>query len=452
MRRTCMAYLEEWLHESRRKPLVIRGARQVGKTWAVRHLAEVSGMQLIEINFERRPEYANLFDTNDPHIIIRKIETKLGVSIDIKKTILFLDEIQEKPELFAKLRWFYEDIPELAVITAGSLLEFFFGTHKLHMPVGRVSFMYLEPLSFIEFLQAKKANKLVELIQSFTWKENIDTIFHNKLMGLFKEYLYIGGLPAAVANWTELNSLAKVKDTHLDLLNSYRADFNKYEGKSLASTLNDTLDAIPLFLGKKFVYSQVESTSTPIKIKEALNQLCQARISHKVRCSAANGVPLGGEVNHKFLKAILLDVGLCSAILDLNFNTLADIEEIDMINKGGIAEQVTGQLLRTSNRFNVEPGLYYWIRHEKGSDAEIDYVIQHHHEVVPIEVKAGSTGTLKSLHLFMKQKNLSKAVRVYSGLPGITDVNVKDNQGSEIKYQLRSMPFYLISEIHRLLE
>jgi predicted AAA+ superfamily ATPase len=174
-------------------------------------------------------------------------------------------------------------------------------------------------------------------------------------------------------------------------------------------------------------------------------------VSHKVKCTAANGIPLGAEINSKILKVILLDVGLCSALLDLRLSDLEDTDELDLFNKGGIAEQVTGQLLRTTGPFNVEPALYYWVRNEPGSDAEIDYVWQHATDLVPIEVKAGSTGSLKSLHLFMKLKALSTAVRIYSGQPRVDEVHVKDNQGSNVSYQLRSLPFYLISEIPRLL-
>lgn len=452
MHRTCMTFLKDWLQSSRRKPLVIRGARQVGKTWVVRNLAQITGRQLVEINFEKSPELAALFEPNDPRAIIRRIEEVLGVSIDPANTLLFLDEIQAKPELFAKLRWFYEDMPELPVVAAGSLLEFVLGTHLVRMPVGRISFMYLEPMSFIEFLQALKKDKLVERIQTYVWGDELSAVVHNELNRLFKEYVFIGGLPEAVLNWVQDKSLTKVKDVHRDLLGTYRRDFDKYPGSNLVNTLNEVIGAIPSFLGKKFVYSHIDSTSSQVKIKEALNELTLARIAHKVECSAANGVPLAAEINHKYLKVIFLDVGLCSAILKLQLSTLEDIAELDMINKGGIAEQVTGQLLRASEHCNDEPALYYWVRTERGSDAEMDYVIQHHHTVVPLEVKAGATGTLKSLHLFMRIKKLSVAVRVYSGLPSITMVNVKDNESNEVKYQLRSIPFYLISELQRLLD
>lgn len=453
MDRTCMEFLKKWLVSPRRKPLVIRGARQVGKTWIVRYLAESQKLKLVEFNFEKNPSYAGLFESNNPHEILERIEERFSQKIDPSTSLLFLDEIQTKPELFQKLRWFYEDMPELPLIATGSLLEFMLGSHDMSVPVGRVSYAYLEPLSFIEFLQAQKKSQMVDLIKTYTWDRKINDVTHEELMRLFKEYVFIGGLPEAVASWVEQRSLDTIRDVHRDLLGSYRADFSKYGGKIAPEILNEVIDAIPHFLGKKFVYSHVDAAADSRKIKEAFNLLCLARVGHKVKCTAANGVPLGAEINTKTLKAILLDVGLCSAALDLRLKALEDIEELDMVNKGGIAEQAAGQLLRTIDPCNVEPALYYWVRHEAGSDAEIDYVIQHSNQLVPIEVKAGSTGTLKSLHLFMKLKGLKTAFRIYSGLPRRDDMSIKDpGAEQEIAYRLSSIPFYLISEIHRLIE
>ncbi len=446
-----MAFLKEWLIAPTRKPLIIRGARQVGKTWAVRHLAELEGLKLVEFNFERNPEYADLFESNDPKEIIRRIEQRFAVRVDPGKTLLFLDEIQAKPELIEKLRWFYEEMPQLAVIAAGSLLEFVLGVHALKMPVGRVSFAYLEPLSFIEFLQAQHKDQLVDLIKSYTWNEEINKVVHAELMRLFKEYVYVGGLPGAVSEWIEGGSLAKTNEMHNDLLGSYRADFSKYSGRVSPDILNEVIDTIPLSLAKKFIYSHVQTDASLVQVKAAVQLLTRARVASAVKATAANGIPLGAEVNEKFNKMILLDVGLCSALLGLQLGQLEDTDELDLVNKGGIAEQVVGQLLRTIEPWYIEPALYYWTRIERGAEAEIDYVIQHGTTVVPIEVKAGSSGKLKSLHFFMQIKGLSTAVRFCSGLPQITQVSVKDTQSSEINYELRSMPFYLISELHRLL-
>ncbi len=452
MRRRYTDYLKTWFHDSSRKPLLLRGARQVGKTWLARNLAESEGLLLVEFNFERSPELITLFDSNNPHQILKRIEQQFSITIDPQKTLLFLDEVQAKPELIAKLRWFYEDMPELAIIAAGSLLEFVLGVAPISMPVGRISFGYVEPLSFIEFLQAQNKDPMVELIQTYEWSQEIPAILHDELMKLFKEYVFIGGLPAAVASWSTVRSIEKIKEVHNDLLGTYRADFSKYSARLSPEVLNDVIDAIPLSLAHKFVYSHVETDASLPKIKTALNLLNRARIAHKVKCTAANGIPLGAEVNNKYLKVILLDVGLCSSLLGLKLFALEDIEELTLINKGGIAEQAAGQLLRTINPFYMEPSLYYWTRTEKGAEAEVDYIIQYGGKVMPVEVKSGSSGALRSLHYFMQLKKLKTAVRISSGQAQITDVAVQDAHGNEITYELRSFPFYLISEIHRLLD
>lgn len=180
--------------------------------------------------------------------------------------------------------------------------------------------------------------------------------------------------------------------------------------------------------------------------------LCKARVCHRVSASAATGVPLAAQIQDKYFKAILLDVGLCSAALGLSYDQLITTEEIDLINTGGIAEQVVGQLLRTIYPYYIEPRLYYWDREKRGSQAELDYVIQHGSKVIPIEVKAGSTGSLKSLHLFMGLREFPIAIRVNSAVPTQTNVPIKDQQGNPINYKLLSFPFYLLSETHRLIE
>lgn len=450
MRRTFIAPLEEWLISKDRKPLVIRGARQVGKTWLVRELAAISTKKLIEFNFEKTPGLVSLFKSNDPHEIVRKIEERFSIKIEPSNSILFLDEIQSQPELLAKLRWFYEDMPELPVIAAGSLLELILGTHSFSMPVGRISFLYLEPLTFIEFLLALEKDRLVDVIKNFKWGNEINEAVHEELMRLFKHYVYIGGLPSAVENWINNYSLEKINAIHQDLMGSYRADFGKYNVKVSDKTLNTILDAIPRLLGDKVVFSKLDLTVSIEKNKEGFNLLSQARIIHKVQATAANGMPLQAEINPKFMKALLLDVGLCSTELGLTLDSLEDLEELIMVNKGAIAEQVTGQLLRTLQPWYIAPSLYYWVRLQQGSDAEVDYVIQHKGKIIPIEVKAGSEGTLRSLHQFMKLKKLSHAVRVYSGIPLINNIGVKDKDGTAIKYELWSVPFYLISELPKL--
>ncbi len=454
MERTCLKYLREWLYLEDRLPLVVRGARQVGKTWIVSHLAKIEKKTLIEVNLEKKPELASSFSSNEPDIILRNLSLALQMDqpIDPATSILFIDEIQAAPEVFAKLRWFAEDMPDLPVIAAGSLLEFVLGNYQMSMPVGRITFMYLEPLSFEEFLLAKGRPELLRGIKEFEWRYGIDNLSHTRYIKLFKEYLIVGGMPAAVANWVRKDSLQEVSRIHEGVMKTYKADFSKYSGRISSRLLGEVIERVPLDLGEKFVFKRVSEQDRTPTIKTALGLLCKARVCHKVQAVSANGIPLKAETFEKFMKVIFLDVGLCSAALELSLVDIQDLEELILINSGGIAEQVVGQLLRTFFPFYKEPELYYWLNLQKGASAEIDYVIQHGRTVVPIEVKAGITGTLRSLHRFMFLKDLSLAVRINSGLPLISEINTKDRDGNVIKYQLRSLPFYLLSELPRLLD
>lgn len=436
---------------TQRMPLIMRGARQVGKTWLVRQLAKETGRRLIEINLEQNPEHANLFSTNDANKIINNIETIFNIAIKPDDCILFFDEIQAMPELIAKLRWFKEEMQALPVIAAGSLLEFVLANHTFSMPVGRIQYMHIEPLSFEEFLLAAKHEKLVTFLNEFSWKTEIPSVIHNKLMQLFSEYIIIGGLPAAISSWTEEHSLNRINQIHTDLLATYRDDFAKYAGKLAIQNLNDVLMATPKLLGKKFKYTQVNPETQSAAIKKALELLCKARICHKVYSTAANGLPLAAESKDKVFKVILLDVGLASAALGLRLHQIDQANKIDLINQGGISEQVVGQLLRTIDAYYVEPELYYWTREGINSNAELDYIIQHRNGIIPIEVKSGKSGALKSLHLFMAEKENRIGVRINSHLPEKIKVDMKTQTGMTAKYILQSIPIYLTEQLHRLL-
>lgn len=451
MKRTHMMFLIDWLGLSDRKPLVIRGARQVGKTWLVRHFAQSQKRHLIEINFEKKPQLGSLFASNDPREILLNLSSVLNETVDPEHCLLFLDEIQAAPELLAKLRWFAEDLPVLPVIAAGSLLEFTLEKHSFSMPVGRISYMHLEPLSFEEFLLASDQQALMGYLKSFQWETEIPVAIHEKLMNFFKQYLIVGGMPAAVFSWTNKKSLQDVNRVHHDLMATYRDDMAKYRGRLPIERLEEVMGAVPKHLGEKFVYAKVNAAVSTGSVKQALDLLCKARICHRISGCTANGVPLGAEIQEKYNKAIFLDVGLSSAALGLTLDQLSLIEEVILINRGEIAEQVVGQLLRTIEPAYIEPTLYYWQRDEKGAASEVDYILQHRNFVIPVEVKAGSTGSLKSLHLFMGLKHLSLAIRINSDLPSVTSIAVKDHQGTPIAYTLLSLPFYLLGQLQRLL-
>lgn len=451
MKRSSLIFLQDWLNSPSRKPLVIRGPRQVGKTWITRYFAKNQDLNLLEINFEKNPQLISLFSINDARKTLLNLEAYFNQVIEPKKSLLFLDEVQSAPDILSKLRWFAEELPELPVIAAGSLLEFVIAQHTFSMPVGRIHYMHLEPLSFEEFLHAKDNKGLLNYISSYELGQEIPQAIHEELISNFKEYIIIGGMPAAVSSWIQQRSLFEINKIHYDLLATYRDDFAKYRGRLPIERLDEVMMSVPKFLGEKFVYSRVNPTIQTSAIKTALDLLCKARISHRVTSCAANGIPLQAELNDKFFKMIFLDVGLCSAALGLTLDQVFSLQDIFLINNGAIAEQVVGQLLRTIAPYYSEPMLTYWHREEKGSNAEVDYVIQHGNKVIPIEVKAGSTGSLKSLHLFMGQKGFSNALRVNSDFPSAVQVETKNKQSMSIQYKLISLPFYLVGQTHRLL-
>jgi predicted AAA+ superfamily ATPase len=444
MHRYALQYLEEkWFVDPSRKPLLLRGARQVGKTWLARVFAKQKELTLVELNFERNPELKNLFESNDPRVVLRNIESYMGISIKLDKSLLFLDEIQDAPEVLSKLRWFYEEIPELPVIAAGSLLEFVLSDHSFSMPVGRISYLYVEPLSFEEFLLALEEDQLLNYIKTIELPFNIPDAIHQKLRGLFNLYCFVGGMPACVVKWIETKTFLDIAPIQEDLIATYRDDFYKYKGRLDVSRLLSVLSSIPNQLGQKFMYSRTGSDMQANVAKQILRLFNKAKITHTVKLSSANTVPLSSEIKDKAFKQIFLDVGLVNRMLSKPFqhsiqNTTKD---------GGISEQVVGQMLRTLFPVYKEPALYYWLREEQGASSEIDYLIEHNGEVVPVEVKSGSTGSLKSLHYFMYHKQKKLAVRINDDLPSITEVDVRLPTQESVSYTLLSIPFYLTSQI-----
>ena len=416
----------------------------------MREFAKLHNKQLIELNFEKNPHHQTFFESNDPKTTLLLLGASLNIVIDPQKVVLFLDEIQAVPVLLSKLRWFAEEMPELPVLTAGSLLEFVLDEHEFSMPVGRITYLHLGPLTFEEFLEAYGQKQLVNYLKQFSWEQLIPLALHEQLMNLFKEYLVIGGMPAAVYSWVNEKSLEQVNQIHHDLLASYRDDFSKYAGKLPLSRLEEMLIAIPKMLGEKMVFSRVNKDEPSVALKSALKLLCQARIARKTFNTAGNGVPLAAEINEKFFKVIFLDVGLVSAMLNVRLDKVYQIADINFINSGGLSEQVVGQLLSSLEPYYISPALYYWVREKKNASAEIDYLLTQGTNILPIEVKSGSTGSLKSLHLFMELKKLPHALRINADVPSQVLVQTKTHQ-EQIQYRLYSLPFYLTEQIHRLL-
>lgn len=449
MFRDASEYLLKWKNRKKHKPLVIRGARQVGKSYLVSMFAAGNFPDFIEVNFEKHPEMTSLFQ-GDVERSIRLLELKFNRKIDFKNTLIFLDEIQAAPEVFAKLRYFYEDIPNLHIIAAGSLLEFLLEKHTFSMPVGRIEYLHLGPMTFEEFLVANGNSMLVDFIHDFSFQEDVPDSVHADLCALYKTYLIVGGMPEAVSAFVNTKSYHEVEVIKESILQTYEDDFNKYGLRVDSQRLLNVFNKLPHLVGQKFKYVNVDKNDRAKNIADALHLLELAKIVFSVKHSACNGIPLGAQVNDKKFKVLFLDIGLMTSACGLNMLDIETTENIMMVNSGGLCEQFVGQHLLYMNEYYKKPDLYYWVREKKSSSAEVDYVISQGTVIIPVEVKAGKTGRLKSLHQFIKEKGADLAFRINLDKPSILEESSTVYGGEIIKYRLISIPFYLVGQMRRL--
>ena len=458
MKRTALSALKTWLHQKSRKPLVIRGARQVGKTELVRIFADQEGLDLIEINLERHLELTKLFAGLDIPGILLELEGLTGKKAVPGKSLLFLDEIQAIPEAIAALRYFYEDRPDLAVVAAGSLLEFALSQHSFSMPVGRIEYLHLGPMTFGEFLEETDSYS-AEWINNldFDWHKqqndqhsgrlDIPASIHERLLKRQKEYLFVGGMPEAVSGFKDSHDFHAVSRIHNTLIETYIDDFAKYAGRTDLTRLQNVFRALPHQGGKKVVYARFSREDTSVQIKNALELLLKARIVTKVIHTHGNGIPLMAEMDERVFKLIFLDVGLLNRMVGLPPHTLQGMDEVSLINAGTLAEQFVGQNLLQDKELRSPLYLNYWQSMGKTENAEVDYLLQIDADLYPLEIKAGKTGSLKSLHQFMLEKGGTLAVRMDLNPPSIQKVRVKGPSKEEIVYDLLSLPLYLVSRL-----
>lgn len=397
--------LVRWTKAPQRKPLILRGARQVGKTECVHHLSETTFKSFVEVNFERQRDYRKVFSLNfNVERVISELSALTGKEINPGETLLFFDEIQECPEAITCLRYFYEEMPELHVIAAGSLLEFVL--EKISVPVGRVTYDYLYPLSFAEFLGAMEGENWRTYLPVLdeTLQSPPSQAITSKLHTVLKNYFLVGGLPAAVRMFKETSSYldtAKVLD---DLMLSFNADVQKYlkGDKQITSALR-ILTRVMKFVGKQVKYTELGDGDDIKRTKNALLALEQAGLVHLIR-STQPGFPLGAEASDKHFKLVFVDIGLGQRILGTPAQEVLQSTNLMGNYEGKLAEQFVGQQLISA--FAQKSGVYCWIRGEKGSEAEVDYLITNSTGVVPIEVKSGKSGTLKSLRMLMEKCGL----------------------------------------------
>lgn len=441
--------LEGWKNNPNHKPLLLRGARQVGKSRSVRNLGS-KFKNFIEVNFEKRPELKELFVRNHD---VRQIAAELGKIFNTPvipgETLVFLDEIQDCDAALNSLWFFKEDYQELHVIAAGSLLEFALKRLKSY-GVGRIRSLFMYPLSFDEFLIALDKKQWVDAIHEASPDAPLNDIIHTELIKIFRIFMIIGGMPASVRAWIEtqdyLESAAELKD----IQQSYYDDFVKYESKIDPQLLKNTLDAVVVQTGKKFVFSHVMGGYRPEEVRKALSMLTDAGLIKPIKHTAANGIPLGAEINDKFIKYQFLDSGLLLQILDLNFGGISQVTSdiltssaTDLVNKGGLAELIAGWEMVKSANASSRPELYYWENLSRGSTAEVDFVITHAMNILPIEVKSGTSGKMKSLRLFIERKNLQKGIR--SSLENFGILSYESENKSQI--QISIIPIYAIGQL-----
>lgn len=398
MKRVIDWHLMAWKTASRRKPLLLKGARQIGKTYAVRELGR-HFESMVELNFELLPEARTIFEKDlNPERIIWELGLLFKTEIIPGNTLLFLDEIQVAPKAILALRYFYELMPSLHVIAAGSLIDF--ALEKVGMPVGRVTILYLYPLSFMEFLSAT-GNK--EWIKAILEKKFFSEMLHHQILDLLITYLAIGGMPEAVRAWIETKDPKVVYEAQKSLTETYRQDFPKYAKQHELPYLDILFNQIPHFIGKQIKYSAFHGEYQKRELAPCLSLLVHANVVHQVIHTAANGIPLGAEVNLERFKTLLLDVGLAQSILGLDFASWLLNPDKEIVNRGVIVENFVGQELLAYDTPKSKGNLYFWKRESKGALSEIDYVYDMGSQVVPIEVKSGAGSTLRSMHQFLEE-------------------------------------------------
>jgi len=401
-----MKYLDAWKDKTSRKPLIIRGARQVGKTWLIKEFAKRRYSQIAYVNFESSGFLKNLFqDDFDINRIISAIQIETGIRISAENTLIILDEIQEAEGGITSLKYFCENAPEYHIIAAGSLLGV--SLHKnTSFPVGKVEFLDLYPLSFSEFLLAMGKDDLLGLIETSDWK--LIRNFKTKYINLLKQYYYIGGMPEPVLSYINSGDYNEVRQVQNRILSSYEQDFSKHAPFDIVPRIRMLWNSIPSQLAKenrKFIYSAVKKGARAKDFELALSWLIDCGLIHKVSRISKPGLPLKAYEDLGAFKIFIVDVGLLSAMGNIDVKTLLEGNVIFEEFKGALTEQYVLQQLKALPDISV----YYWSA-EKAM-AEVDFVIQISGSVFPIEVKAEENLQAKSLKSFHQKHPHLKAIR-----------------------------------------
>ncbi|NGX51132.1 MAG: hypothetical protein K1060chlam2_00990 [Chlamydiae bacterium] len=428
MERDIYQLLEKWKRSNRRKPLVLNGARQVGKTYSLRQFGRTSYEKIAYLNFEREEKIAQYFeDTLDPKQLIKILSIHAEVEIEPHRTLLILDEIQECPKALNSLKYFCEEANEYHVVAAGSLLGVKIAKEK-GFPVGKVNFLHMYPLTFFEFLSALGHEKTRRFLEEYHSYEPIPIPMHDKLLQILKLYFFIGGMPEAVAEYAKSESLNVVREVQLEILDAYERDFAKHVPPKELMKLSAVWKQVHRQLAKenkKFIFAAIRKSARGREYEEAIQWLLDAGLIHKSYLVNSPKFPLSAYANNNIFKIFLADVGLLGAQSNLSPQIIIDGDILFTEFKGALTENYVAQeLIATRDR---EP--YYWASEGR---AEIDFLIEEDHEIYPLEVKAGTSQKKKSLLIYNQKYAPSKLIRA-------STMNLK-HDGKIYNY-----PLYLIS-------
>lgn len=445
MNRQALSDLNSWIDRKNRKPLVLRGARQVGKSTLVRQFAAAKGLRLVELNLEKYKLKSLLEDGIDLVSIIQEIEVVCNQRLE-PGVLLFLDEVQDQPKLLSVLRYFYEEHPWLPVIAAGSLLEFALTQESVSIPVGRVEYYFLGPMKFAEFLEALGETLLLDYLDKAP-NSFIEAV-HARFVRRYKEFLLVGGMPEAVLAYVQTKSFFEVRRVQRSILQTYQDDFSKYAKYSQVDRVRRVFNFVPGHLGEKIKFSEIDPEEKSRDLKAALQLLIQARIVIPVFHTNASGLPLSAVADESVLKAYFLDVGLAGCLQGVSWEGFLTDLGRDSLVKGTLAEQFVAQHLFYKQDGFDSSDLYYWLRDKKKQNAEVDFVVSKREVVMPVEVKSDVTGKMRSLFVFMAEhKDLSRALRL-SLLPYGSELVEAVVKGEEVVvFELLSVPLYMIDRL-----
>jgi len=438
--------LSEWKDRPGRKPLLLRGARQVGKTFLVQHWGAAQFQSVLTVDLERERDLHGLFSQTDPKRLLDELALLKGQAVRPGKTLLFLDEVQACAPALAALRYFHELVPGLHVIAAGSLLDFALREFKHSMPVGRIEFLHLQPMSFEEFLEATEGAPLVDYVKKASLAQLPSEAVERKLGEALRRYFFVGGMPEAVRAYVERHDLLEVQRIQTGLVQTVQDDFAKYGPRRLQELMRKTYRHVAENVGRKLKFVNVSREERAADVRRALELLTQSRMVHLVYHTSANGLPLGAERDERHFKALFLDVGLVNRLCGLD---LVGAEELATVNEGALAEQFVGQQLLCAALPFEDPQLFYWCREARNANAEVDFLLSRGQDILPVEVKAGKTGTLRSLFQFLLEKKRRRAVRLHLRPAVLEEVKLPGDQSRTV--QLLSLPLYLAGQLSRLL-